>query len=185
MLFWKFFLPSSDQKKEKIQNEPTHLMFNMATGTGENSFDVSTILYYYEQGYRHFLFFVNQNNIVDKTENNFIDNTHTKYLFKEKSWLMIKPLPSKVDTFSNNPQGMKLNLPLFKNSITIFIYKEKIRPLWTICIARISLCLWWSSSLETDTKQKYFSTARTHTNRNLQEQPVKQKLKKEAGSIQL
>ncbi len=42
------------------------------------------ILSYYKQGYRHFLFFINQNNIVDKTENNFIDKTHTKYLFKEK-----------------------------------------------------------------------------------------------------
>jgi len=59
-------------------------MFNMATGTGKTLVMAANILYYYEQGYRHFIFFVNQNNIVDKTENNFIDSTHNKYLFKEK-----------------------------------------------------------------------------------------------------
>lgn len=59
-------------------------MFNMATGTGKTMLMAACILYYYKQGYRHFLFFVNQNNIVDKTENNFIDNTHNKYLFKDR-----------------------------------------------------------------------------------------------------
>jgi len=103
------FLTFQAIKERENPNEPTHLMFNMATGTGKTLLMASTILYYYNQGYRHFLFFVNQNNIVDKTENNFIDNTHTKYLFKEKIVIDDKTITiKKVDTFSDNPQGIEI-----------------------------------------------------------------------------
>jgi type III restriction enzyme len=69
----------------------------------------AAILYYYKQGYRHFIFFVNQNNIVDKTENNFIDSAHTKYLFKEKIVIDDKTVTiKKVNTFSENPQGIEI-----------------------------------------------------------------------------
>ena len=104
--FEYFLLNENKQKKE---NEPTHLMFNMATGTGKTLLMASTILYYYKQGYRHFIFFVNQNNIVDKTENNFIDSTHNKYLFKNK--IVIDDITiniKKVETFSDNPQGIEI-----------------------------------------------------------------------------
>ncbi|MBN2693393.1 DEAD/DEAH box helicase family protein [bacterium] len=98
-----------ENPKSKLKQSPTHLMFNMATGTGKTLLMASTILYYYNQGYRHFLFFVNQNNIVDKTENNFIDNTHTKYLFKEKIVIDDKTINiKKVDNFSDNPQGIEI-----------------------------------------------------------------------------
>lgn len=103
------FLTFQSIKERENPNEPTHLMFNMATGTGKTLLMASTILYYYQQGYRHFLFFVNQNNIVDKTENNFIDNTHTKYLYKEKIVIDDKTITiKKVDTFSDNPQGIEI-----------------------------------------------------------------------------
>ena len=103
------FLTYQAIKKREKTNEPTHLMFNMATGTGKTLLMASTILYYYQQGYRHFLFFVNQNNIVDKTENNFLDNTHTKYLFKEKIVIEDKTVNiKKVDAFNDNPQGIEI-----------------------------------------------------------------------------
>ena len=102
--FENFLIYQEDHKKE-----PTHLMFNMATGTGKTLLMASFILYYYNQGYRHFLFFVNQNNIVDKTENNFIDNTHNKYLFKEKIVIDDKTISiKKVDIFSDNSQGIEI-----------------------------------------------------------------------------
>jgi type III restriction enzyme len=96
-------------EEEQHKQNPTHLMFNMATGTGKTLLMASTLLYYYKQGYRHFIFFVNQNNIVDKTENNFIDNTHNKYLFKDNividdAIVNIK----KVDVFSDNPQSIEI-----------------------------------------------------------------------------
>lgn len=103
------FLTFQAIKERENPNEPTHLMFNMATGTGKTLLMASTILYYYEQGYRHFLFFVNQNNIVDKTENNFIDDTHAKYLFREKIVIDDKTITvKKVDAFSDNPQGIEI-----------------------------------------------------------------------------
>lgn len=103
------FLTYQAIKEIEKPNKPTHLMFNMATGTGKTLLMASAILYYYQQGYRHFLFFVNQNNIVDKTENNFIDNTHTKYLFKEKIVIDDKTVNiKKVDNFSDNPQGIEI-----------------------------------------------------------------------------
>jgi type III restriction enzyme len=91
------------------KSNPTHLMFNMATGTGKTMLMASCILYYYQQGYRHFIFFVNQNNIVDKTENNFINNFHSKYLFKSKIVIDNKTIQiKKVDTFSNNTEGIEI-----------------------------------------------------------------------------
>ena len=75
-----------EKRKDKFvedKNEPTHLMFNMATGTGKTLLMAALILYYYKKGYKRFIFFVNQNNIVDKTENNFINKNHTKYLFRQ------------------------------------------------------------------------------------------------------
>ena len=98
-----------DNPKSKLQKTPTHLMFNMATGTGKTMLMASTILYYYNKGYRHFIFFVNQNNIVDKTENNFIDSTHTKYLYKDKIVIDDKTVNiKKVETFSDNPQNIEI-----------------------------------------------------------------------------
>lgn len=98
-----------NENRNKAVNSPTHLMFNMAMGTGKTLLMASTILYYYNKGYRHFLFFVNQNNIIDKTENNFIDNTHTKYLFKDKIVIENKTIQiKKVDTFSDNPQAIEI-----------------------------------------------------------------------------
>ena len=94
---------------ELCERRPTHLMFNMATGSGKTLLMAATILYYYQKGYRHFIFFVNQNNIVDKTENNFINSTHNKYLFTENIVIDDKHVSiRKVDKFSNNPQSIEI-----------------------------------------------------------------------------
>ena len=87
----------------------THLMFNMATGSGKTLVMASLILYYYKKGYRHFLFFVNQSNIVDKTENNFINAYHNKYLFTDK--VVIDDVPVdivKVDKFSSDTSDIQV-----------------------------------------------------------------------------
>ncbi|HFB8492540.1 TPA: DEAD/DEAH box helicase family protein, partial [Neisseria gonorrhoeae] len=62
-----------------------------------------------EKGYRHFLFFVNKNNIVYKTENNFIDPTHPKFLFTEKILQGDTVIPiRKVETFSQYSDGIEI-----------------------------------------------------------------------------
>ncbi|MDR2761261.1 MAG: DEAD/DEAH box helicase family protein [Planctomycetaceae bacterium] len=63
---------------------PLHLLFNMATGSGKTLIMAGLILYLYEKGYRNFLFFVNLDNIIQKTKENFLNPLATKYLFKEK-----------------------------------------------------------------------------------------------------
>ena len=78
------FLTFEAIKEAENSKLPTHLMFNLATGTGKTLLMAASILHYYRKGYRHFIFFVNQNNIIDKTENNFIQSSHNKYLFKDK-----------------------------------------------------------------------------------------------------
>ncbi|WP_439291483.1 DEAD/DEAH box helicase family protein [Lonepinella koalarum] len=93
----------------ELKNQPTHLLFQMATGAGKTLVMAALILYYYQKGYRHFLFFVNQNNIVDKTESNFVDSTHPKYLFQPKIMQGETVIPiKKVEAFSPNPQGIEI-----------------------------------------------------------------------------
>lgn len=92
-----------------LKNRPTHLLFNMATGAGKTLMMAAMILYYYQKGYRHFMFFVNQNNIVDKTEDNFVESSHGKFLFQPKILNGDNVVPiKKVDTFSPNPQGIEI-----------------------------------------------------------------------------
>ena len=92
-----------------LKNKPTHLLFNMATGAGKTMMMAALILYYFEKGYRHFLFFVNQNNIVDKTENNFIDPAHAKFLFTEKILQGDTVIPiRKVEIFSPHSDGIEI-----------------------------------------------------------------------------
>ncbi|MCP3660801.1 MAG: DEAD/DEAH box helicase family protein [Bacteroidetes bacterium] len=142
--------------KSKLHRTPTHLMFNMATGTGKTLIMASMILYYYKQGYRHFIFFVNQNNIVDKTENNFINNTHTKYLFKEKIIIDDKTVSiKKVDTFSDNPQSIEIkftSIQKFYNDI--HLQKENQTTLNDLHSKNIVMLSDEAHHLNTDTKNK-------------------------------
>jgi type III restriction enzyme len=64
--------------------KPLHLLYNMATGSGKTMVMAGLILHLYEQGYRNFLFFVNSNNIIQKTKENFLNPQASKYLFTEK-----------------------------------------------------------------------------------------------------
>ena len=65
------------------KENPLHFLFNMATGSGKTLIMAGLILYLYEKGYRNFLFFVNSNNIIEKTKDNFLNPLSFKYLFNE------------------------------------------------------------------------------------------------------
>ena len=77
--FSRFFYHFDSTNKE----QPLHLLFNMATGSGKTLIMAGLILYLYERGYRNFLFFVNSTNIIKKTKDNFLNPLSSKYLFKE------------------------------------------------------------------------------------------------------
>jgi len=81
--FQRFILCHSENFVGK-PNKPLHLLFNMATGSGKTLVMAGLILHLYEKGYRNFLFFVNSNNIIQKTKDNFLNANASKYLFKNK-----------------------------------------------------------------------------------------------------
>jgi type III restriction enzyme len=70
-------------ESEKCPN-PAQMLFHMATGSGKTLIMAGLIIYLYKQGYRNFLFFVNLDNIVKKTKDNFLNATSSKYLFAEE-----------------------------------------------------------------------------------------------------
>ena len=81
--FQRFLLFINNEFDGK-QPRPYHLLFNMATGSGKTLIMAGAMLYLYEQGYRNFLFFVNSNNIIQKTIDNFSNDSTSKYLFADK-----------------------------------------------------------------------------------------------------
>lgn len=120
------FLTFHKVKEKSPSDQPIHLMFNMATGSGKTLLMAATILYYYKQGYKHFIFFVNQNNIVGKTENNFINSTHNKYLFKDKIVIDDKTISiKKLEMLSDDPQGIEIKFTTIQKLYNdIFIERE-------------------------------------------------------------
>ncbi|PIR46876.1 MAG: type III deoxyribonuclease [Candidatus Vogelbacteria bacterium CG10_big_fil_rev_8_21_14_0_10_45_14] len=80
--------------------KPVHLMFNMATGSGKTLIMASNILYFYQKGYRNFIFFTRLGNIIQKTKANFLDPNSKKYLFADKITLGGQEIKIKeVDNF--------------------------------------------------------------------------------------
>ena len=75
----RYFLSYMEDYDDRLQCP--HLLFHMATGSGKTLIMAATMLYLYEQGYRNFLFFVDTNNIVEKTKDNFLNTASSKYLF--------------------------------------------------------------------------------------------------------
>ena len=89
---------------------PMHLFFNMATGSGKTLIMAGLILYLYEQGYRNFLFFVNADNIIEKTKDNFLNQESKKYLFNEYVYLNGEQITiDKVENFDGvNPDNINI-----------------------------------------------------------------------------
>lgn len=145
-----------NEQRSGDEGSPTHLMFNMATGTGKTLIMAAMILYYYNKGYRHFIFFVNQNNIIDKTENNFLNSAHTKYLFRgniiiEDQRVSIK----KVNTFSDNPQNIEIKFTSIQQLYNdIHIQKENQTTLDDLNSKNIVMLADEAHHLNTETKNK-------------------------------
>jgi type III restriction enzyme len=127
---------------EDFQNKPeeqaVQLLYHMATGSGKTLIMAGLIIYLYEKGYRNFLFFVNSANIIDKTRENFLNPTSTKYLFAQSLQIGDQQINiQEVDNFSAaNPddinivfttiQGLhsRLNTPR-ENSITFEDFEDE------------------------------------------------------------
>lgn len=85
------------------KNKQVHTLFHMATGSGKTVIMAGLILYLYTKGYRKFLFFVNQSNVLEKTIDNFINPLSNKYLFNDVvEYLGKKVKIKRVENFSGN-----------------------------------------------------------------------------------
>ena len=104
-----YYVESSNMENFRNDNFPSHLLFNMATGSGKTLIMACLILYYYKLGYRKFIFFVDQKNIVNKTEDNLFNKYTTKYLFKEKIILDNRNIEiKKVKNFSSDNLNIEI-----------------------------------------------------------------------------
>jgi type III restriction enzyme len=93
------------QYENRHKGIPTQLLFHMATGSGKTLVMAGLILYLYEKGYRNFLFFVNNSNIIEKTRENFLNPNSSKYLFAESISICDKKIHIKeVDNFQASNQ---------------------------------------------------------------------------------
>lgn len=81
---FKRYIYLDDEDFEEKPRKPYHLLYNMATGSGKTLIMAGLMLHLYQKGYRNFLFFVNSNNIIQKTKDNFLNPQASKYLFNDK-----------------------------------------------------------------------------------------------------
>lgn len=123
------FLINETKRDRKIKKgeklSPNHLMFNMATGSGKTLVMAAMILYYYKTYHiTNFIFFVNQNAILGKTQDNFIHKSHTKYLFKENIIIDEKRVNIReVEQFSNSTDDIQIKFTTIQK-LHNDIYKE-------------------------------------------------------------
>ncbi|WP_313100511.1 DEAD/DEAH box helicase family protein [Epilithonimonas sp.] len=135
--FQRFILCDSEDFDGKPKR-PFHLLYNMATGSGKTLIMAGLMLHLYQKGYRNFLFFVNSNNIIQKTKDNFLNPQASKYLFNDKIVINGKEvLIKEIDNFEEaDNQNINLKFTTIQqlhidlnntkeNSVTYEDFKDK------------------------------------------------------------
>jgi type III restriction enzyme len=93
------FLDEDFPGKKKLNPQ---LLFHMATGSGKTLVMAGLILELYSRGFNNFLFFVNSTNIIQKTKENFLSESSSKYLFNESITINNRIVNiRKVESFSD------------------------------------------------------------------------------------
>jgi type III restriction enzyme len=135
---FRYFLSYWNETFDGKPRQNHQLLFHMATGSGKTLIMAGLILYLYEKGYRNFLFFVNSNNIIDKTRDNFLNQQSSKYLFAPQRALGDKKIhirqvynfqtgnPDDINIVFTTIQGlhMALNNP-GENSLTYDDFEDR------------------------------------------------------------
>lgn len=135
---FKRYIYLDQEDLEEKPRKPYHLLYNMATGSGKTLIMAGLMLHLYQKGYRNFLFFVNSNNIIQKTKDNFLNPQASKYLFNDKIVIEGKEvLIKEIDNFEEADnqninikfttiQQLHIDLNNTKeNSITYEDFKDK------------------------------------------------------------
>jgi type III restriction enzyme len=135
---FKRYIYLDQEDLEEKPRKPYHLLYNMATGSGKTLIMAGLMLHLYQKGYRNFLFFVNSNNIIQKTKDNFLNPQASKYLFNDKIVIDGKEvLIKEIDNFEeSDSQNINLKFTTIQqlhtdlnntkeNSITYEDFKDK------------------------------------------------------------
>lgn len=128
----------NDNLRNQDNNCPLQVLFHMATGSGKTVIMAGLIIYLYSRGYRKFLFFVNSDNIIKKTKENFLNATSSKYLFNNSinidgTYIKIREVDNFQDTNADDInicfttiQGLHTKLTtIYENSITFDDFRDK------------------------------------------------------------
>lgn len=135
---FKRYIYLDQEDLEEKPRKPYHLLYNMATGSGKTLIMAGLMLHLYQKGYRNFLFFVNSNNIIQKTKDNFLNPQASKYLFNNKIVIDGKEvLIKEIDNFEEaDNQNINLKFTTIQqlhidlnntkeNSVTYEDFKDK------------------------------------------------------------
>ncbi|MDI6767029.1 MAG: DEAD/DEAH box helicase family protein [Bacteroidota bacterium] len=132
------FIYYLNEYQARPKGMPTQLLFHMATGSGKTLIMAGLIIYLYNKGYRNFLFFVNNTNIIEKTRDNFLNPKSSKFLFTDVLSINGKQIRIKeVENFQSANQDdinvvfstiqmlhFRLNTPR-ENSVTYDDFEDK------------------------------------------------------------
>src|SRR5699024_4177629 len=123
---WSFHLTqTSDTFRHRNIN---HVLFHMATGSGKTDLMAGLILYLYEEhDYQNFLFTVNTRSVLNKTVENLIDQSSSKYLYQEDIEINHERIfIEQVDVFPKYPSENTIYIKLGTiQSIASDLYTQK------------------------------------------------------------
>ena len=84
----------------------SQVLFHMATGSGKTLIMAGLMLYLFDKGYKNFLFLVDKDNVIEKTNNNFFNKQSSKYQFAHRIVIGSKPVEiKKVQNFQETDEN--------------------------------------------------------------------------------
>lgn len=105
-----------------------HLLFNMATGSGKTMVMASLMLYLYKEfSYQNFIFLVNTDAIIKKTQENMLNSQSNKYLFNPNG-IFIDGEQIMIQAVENFPAVKDKNTIYLKLTTIQKIHGELSRP---------------------------------------------------------
>ena len=105
-----------------------HLLFNMATGSGKTMVMASLMLYLYKEfNYQNFIFLVNTDAIIKKTQENMLNTQSNKYLFNSNG-IFIDGEQIMIQAVDNFPVVKDKNTIYLKLTTIQKIYGELNKP---------------------------------------------------------
>ena len=98
-----------ENEKSGLKKNPSHLMFNMATGSGKTFLMGALILYYYKKGYRNFISVGGDGILLTKQRIILLIKIINNILFKDKIIIDDKVVNiRKVEKFSNISNNIEI-----------------------------------------------------------------------------